>query len=191
MQLLLKQLDSKWQESTKANTTGVWSGYLECCSPLHLHSGIIAHFFLQSNHKNVKCFILRRSFQERAKESQKKCLSDLLVGGRGCGQGKHHFSLAANCLGWEREQNPSPGKEWNKSFAVREGEAFGQAYGMCFRLGGRQKKNKNHDVPCSSDQIENLFWLFSFVRGFSKLSRSLRGSDVKGGRNRRVSSLHF
>lgn len=140
MQLLLKQLDSKWQESTKANTTGVWSGYLECCFPLHLYSGIIAHFFLQSNHRNVKCFILRRSFHERAKKSPKKCLSDLLVGGCGRGQGKHHFSLAANCLGWEREQNPSSGKEWNKSFAVQEGEAFGQAYGMCFRLRGRQKK---------------------------------------------------
>lgn len=149
VQLLLKQLDSKWQGSTKPNTTGVWSGYLECCFPPHLHSGIIAHFFLQSNHKNVKWFILRRSFQERAKESQKKCLSDLLVGS------EHspcwwpgEASLFSGCkLPWVGEGIKSLSrKRMEQKFriclAVQEVEAFGQAYGMCFRLGGRQKKKK-------------------------------------------------
>lgn len=181
----------------------MWSGYLECCFPLHLHYGIIAHFFLQSNHRNAKWVILKRSFQERAKKSQKKCLSDLLVGSehsRLC-RWPGEASLFSGCkLPWVGEGTKSLSrKRMEQKFriclAVQEGEAFGQAYGMCFRLWGRQKKKKrkkrNHDVPCSSDQIENLFWLFSFVRGFSKLSRSLHGSDVKGGRNQWVSSLHF
>lgn len=148
MQLLLKQLDSKWQESTKANTTGVWSGYLECCFPLHLHSDIIAHFFLQSNQKNAKCFILRRSFQERAKESPKKRLSDLLVGSEQSWPRRWpgEASLFSGCkLPWVGEGTKSLSRKRTEQkfrirLAVQEREAFGQAYGMCFSLWGRQKK---------------------------------------------------
>lgn len=92
--------------------------------------------------KNVKWVILRRSFQERAKESQKKCLSDLLVGSkhsRPC-RWPGEASLFSGCkLPWVGEGTKSLSrKRMEQKFqihlAVQEGEAFGQAYGMCFRL---------------------------------------------------------
>lgn len=137
----------------------MWSGYLECCFPLHLHYGIIAHFFLQSNHRNAKWVILKRSFQERAKESQKKCLSDLLVGSEHSRPRRWpgEASLFSGCkLPWVGEGTKSLSrKRMEQKFriclAVQEGEAFGQAYGMCFRLWGRQKQKhkKKKKSRCS------------------------------------------